>query len=156
MFLHMVKMTSTAARFQGHWVFLLKKYNNTHRTYLTVSVCSIAVCLQSSDGGLWGWATCEMNQCASWPSQWLDRQMVMVVWSPSVLVIHQQQVKNNYYSLCEASCRFFRYWGSFPSVKWTQRKKSPITSYFFIFFLLTMPMNKKINLKAEEMHVFRV
>lgn len=58
--------------------FMKKKYNSTHKN-LTGSVRSITVCLLSSDGGLWGLATCEMNQCALWSSQWLDRQMVMVV-----------------------------------------------------------------------------
>lgn len=96
----------------------VKRTPNTTGTKATVSVPSLAVCLQSSDGGLWGWATCEMKQCASWSSQWLERQMVMVVWSRSVLVIHQQQVKNSYYSLCEAGCRFFQCWESFPSVEW--------------------------------------
>lgn len=75
--------------FQRHWVLFAKalKCQNGKRSPLRkpTSAFSISTCLPSSEGGLRGEATCEMNQCASWPSQWLERLMVMLVWSPSVL-----------------------------------------------------------------------
>lgn len=44
------------------------------------------------------------------------RQTVMALWSPSALVIHHQEMKNSYYSPCEAGCRSFQCWESFLSV----------------------------------------
>lgn len=85
----------------------------TEKCYFSV----LHLCLPNSEGGQRKAALFEMNQCASRPSQWLERLMVMFVRSPSILVMPWQQVKNSHYSLCEAGCRFFQCWESVPSVE---------------------------------------